>query len=108
MYSIPFSAAAVASSSLIGRDASEMSVSPVVNRLKPPPVPDTPTFTRTSGCILPNSSATASDTGNTVLDPSISIVRDSPASPQAASSSTAARSPDSSTETFQTVDRFLT
>ena len=56
----------------IGREASEMSVSPRQNFLKPPPVPEIPTVTLT----LPRfafwkSSATASVTGNTVLEPSI-------------------------------------
>ena len=51
-----------------------MSVSPRQNFLKPPPVPETPTVTRT----LPrfwiwNSSAYASEIGNTVLEPSILI-----------------------------------
>ena len=58
----------------MGREAFEMSVSPTVNLLKPPPVPETPTFTRTLVLIFPNSSATASETGKTVLEPSISIV----------------------------------
>ena len=71
---MPLSAADCASLSLMGRDASLMSISPAVNRLNPPPVPDTPTLTRTSGWTLRNSSATASLTGKTVLEPSISIV----------------------------------
>ena len=37
------------SSSLIGREASEMSVSPAQNFSKPPPVPDVPTVILTSG-----------------------------------------------------------
>jgi hypothetical protein len=56
---------------LIGRDASLMCVSPRQNFWNPPPVPDTPTVTRTFGCFFWNSSATASVMGNTVLDPSI-------------------------------------
>ena len=55
---------------LIGRDASLISISPRVYFLNPPPVPDTPTVIRTLGYILPNSSATASVIGNTVLEPS--------------------------------------
>ena len=74
MYSIPFAAAASLSESLIGRDAFDMSVSPVVNRLKPPPVPDTATFTCTPGWPFRNSSATACVTGNAVDEPSICIV----------------------------------
>ena len=42
--------------------------------MKPPPLPDTPTFTWTCGASLRNSSATASVIGNTVDEPSISIV----------------------------------
>jgi hypothetical protein len=56
----------------IGRDALEMSVSPRQNFLNPPPVPDIPTVTLTC-CFFAfwKSSATASVTGNTVLEPSI-------------------------------------
>ena len=56
----------------MGREASEMSVSPAQKRLKPPPVPETPTCTRTFGATLRNSSATASEMGKTVLEPSMS------------------------------------
>ena len=70
-YSMPASAQASISLSLMGRDASEMSVSPLQNFWKPPPVPETPTVTRTSGATARNSSATASVTGKTVLEPSI-------------------------------------
>ncbi len=38
-YSMPFSAQVAASSSLMAREASEMSVSPLQNRAKPSPVP---------------------------------------------------------------------
>ena len=48
---------------LIGRDASAMSISPAMKRLKPPPVPLTPTVTRTLGAAALNSSATASVIG---------------------------------------------
>ena len=49
-----------------------MSVSPRQKRLKPPPVPEMPTVTRTLPRLLIwNSSATASAIGNTVLEPSI-------------------------------------
>ena len=70
IYSTSSSAQSLTSDSLIGRDASDMSVSPAQNFLNPPPVPETPTVTRTSFAILLNSSATASVTGNTVLEPS--------------------------------------
>src|SRR5690606_4608582 len=58
----------------IGREALLMSVSPVQKREKPPPVPETPTGTRTSGATFMNSSATASVIGKTVLEPSISTL----------------------------------
>ena len=42
-------------------------------------MPDTPTVTRTPGSTAPNSSATASLIGNTVLEPSKRTLPDSPA-----------------------------
>ena len=66
-----------ASSFLIGRDASLMSVSPLQNFSKPPPVPEMPTATCTS-LTLPNSSATASVIGPTVLDPSMTTAPERP------------------------------
>ena len=49
MYSTPASAqSGTSSSSSIGREAFEMSVSPAQKRSKPPPVPETPTVTFTS------------------------------------------------------------
>src|SRR6185503_7760143 len=55
----------------IGREALETSVSLRQNFLKPPPVPEMPTVTLTC-CFFAfwKSSATASVTGNTVLEPS--------------------------------------
>ena len=47
------------SSGLIGREASEMSVSPAQNFSKPPPVPDWPTEIFTSGLSSLKSSAAA-------------------------------------------------
>jgi hypothetical protein len=72
MYLMPALRQISISSAVIGREALEMSVSPRQNFLKPPPVPETPTVTLT----LPrfwiwNSSAYASEIGNTVLEPSI-------------------------------------
>ena len=46
---MPASLQIVASSSLIGREAFERSVSPRQKRSKPPPVPETPTVTWTFG-----------------------------------------------------------
>ena len=71
MYCTPALRHSSISRARIGRDAFEKSVSPRQNFLKPPPVPEMPTVTRT----LPRfdcwkSSATASVIGNTVDDPS--------------------------------------
>src|SRR5688500_16588857 len=70
---MPFFFASSISLARMGREALEMSISPRPNFLKPPPVPETPTVTLTSGCSALNSSATASVIGYTVLDPSIFI-----------------------------------
>ncbi len=72
-----FDAQIMASSSLIGREASEMSVSPAQNFLKPPPVPEVPTATVTPLFSPSKPSAAASDRGATVLEPSIWIVPES-------------------------------
>ena len=79
VYSIPFALHAAASSSLIGLDASEMSVSPAQNFLKPPPVPAVATVTLTPGATLRNISAAASLNGATVDDPSTVTVPLGPA-----------------------------
>ncbi len=47
MYLMPALRQASISSAVIGREALAMSVSPRQNFLKPPPVPETPTVTRT-------------------------------------------------------------
>src|SRR3954447_21102177 len=65
---------AASSSGLIGRDASEISVSPLQNRLNPPPVPEKSTVKSTLPAWLPNSSASASIIGKTVDDPSAVIL----------------------------------
>ena len=70
VYSIPLALHAAASSSLIGLDASEMSVSPAQNFWKPPPVPAVATVTLTPGSTERNRSAAASLSGATVDDPS--------------------------------------
>ena len=72
-YSTPSFLQAATSSGSIGREASEMSVSPAQNFSKPPPVPEMPTVILTSGLSSRNSSAAASLSGPTVLDPSILI-----------------------------------
>ena len=69
----PLSQTGTSSSSSIGRDAVEMSVSPAQNFSKPPPVPDVPTVIFTSGYSSLNSSAAASANGATVDEPSIAI-----------------------------------
>jgi hypothetical protein len=66
------------SASSIGREASEMSVSPTQNFSKPPPVPEVPTVTWTSGFSCWKSSAAASLNGATVLEPSIRIAPERP------------------------------
>ena len=58
---------------MIGREALERSVSPRQKRSKPPPVPETPTVTCTSGFSLWNRSAAAVVYGPTVLEPSASM-----------------------------------
>src|SRR5512145_1502751 len=73
MYETPFFSQSSTSVGLIGREASEMSVSPAQNFLKPPPVPEMPMVTRTLGWDFWNSSATASVIGYTVLEPSAVI-----------------------------------
>ena len=73
VYSMPASLQIAASSSLIGREASERSVSPAQKRSKPPPVPEMPTVTWTSGATLANASAAAVVSGPTVDEPSASI-----------------------------------
>jgi hypothetical protein len=84
MYLMPALRQASISSVEIGREAFDMSVSPRQNFLKPPPVPDMPTVTRTLPRLeIWNSSANASATGNTVLEPSILIEAWALASPGA-------------------------
>src|SRR5215207_7161962 len=65
-----------------------MSVSPAQNFSKPPPVPEVPTVTLTSGFSALNCSAIASDSGPTVLEPSTRISPDRlPPLPPSSSSS---------------------
>src|SRR5436190_15616349 len=72
---MPASLQAFISSLLIGREAFDTSISPRANFLKPPPVPAMPTVTLTAPCFdFWNSSATASATGKTVLEPSTRTV----------------------------------
>ena len=54
-----FSQSGASSSSSIGREASEISVSPAQNFSKPPPVPDWPTVIWTPDCSSLKSSAAA-------------------------------------------------
>ena len=63
MNSILFVAARATSLGVIGREASEIAVSPAQNLLNQPPVPEIPTVTLTFGATLANSSATASVIG---------------------------------------------
>ncbi len=64
---------AAASSGLIGREASEMSVSPAQKRWNPPPVPATPTVMSTRGLVVAKRSAASCMSGPTVLEPSALI-----------------------------------
>jgi hypothetical protein len=59
----PVLAHSAASTGLMGRDASEMSISPRQNFWNPPPVPEIPTVIRAPEWALWNSSATASVIG---------------------------------------------
>src|SRR3954470_4902081 len=71
---MPFFLHAAASSGLISREASEMSVSPAQNFSKPPPVPEEPTVIFTFGLSSLKSSAAACANGSTVLEPSRAIL----------------------------------
>src|SRR5215210_4307758 len=76
MNSTPACSHLSASSSLIGREASEIWVSPEQNASKPSPVPAPPTVIFTSGYCWPNASAAAWVIGCTVLEPSTAILPD--------------------------------
>ena len=69
MNSMPAASHASTSESLIWRLASEMSVSPEQNFLKPSPVPGPSTVMPTSGFSARKASALSADTGSTVDDP---------------------------------------
>ena len=70
-YSMPASAHVVASSSLIVREASLISVSPLQNSAKPSPVPGPSTKPVTPGWRAVNASKTRLLIGRTVDDPEI-------------------------------------
>ena len=74
MYSTLFFLHSSRSTSRIGRDALEISVSPRQNFLKPPPVPPMPTVTLIPLLAFWNSSAIASVMGNTVDEPSMAMI----------------------------------
>jgi hypothetical protein len=57
----------------LGREASQISVSPLVNCLNPPPVPDTPTGTVTLGQTSRKLESAWIVIGATVLEPSTTI-----------------------------------
>src|SRR4029450_10528115 len=82
-YLMPLAAQACFSSSLMAREASEMSVSPLQNVVTPPPVPEVPTVTLTPDSCLLNSSVMASLIGATVEEPSITIEPERPVRPLA-------------------------
>jgi hypothetical protein len=83
---MPLSSQAAASSSLIGREAFEMSVCPWQNTSKPPPVPEVPTDTLTPGCSPAKSSPAAAVSGWTVDEPSTRTSPDSESPPVASCS----------------------
>ena len=68
-YSMPAALQASASSSLILREASEMSVSPAQNFLKPSPVPGPSTVKVKPGLAAAKASATPVEIGSTVDEP---------------------------------------
>ena len=74
IHSIPFAAQSSASLSLIGRDASEMSVSPEQNSAKPSPVPGPSTEIATPGFAAENFSALTAEMGSTVEEPEITTL----------------------------------
>ena len=78
-YSTPPLLQAATSSSSIAREASEMSVSPLQNSSKPPPVPDVPTVMLTSPFSALNASAAAEVRGPTVEEPSMAMSPESEA-----------------------------
>ena len=83
LYATPFFSHSGTSSSVsIGREASEMSVSPAQNFSKPPPVPDWPTVIFTFGFSVWNCSAAAWANGKTVLEPSMAISPLTPSPPE--------------------------
>src|SRR5919106_4350616 len=101
---MPLASQAAISSSEIGRDASEMSVSPLQNSSKPSPVPGPSTATVTPELAIENCSATSDVMGSTVEEPETLMEPESSSSelplplefvsesssPQAASTSAAA------------------
>ncbi len=72
-YSTPASAQAWASSSLMAREASLMSVSPAQKRAKPSPVPGPSTLMATLGFCSLKSSLTRVEMGSTVEEPEMTI-----------------------------------
>jgi hypothetical protein len=78
-YSMPASAQAAASSSLIAREASLMSVSPAQNLTKPSPVPGPSTVNAKPGFWAANASATPVLMGSTVDEPETRMLPSTPA-----------------------------
>jgi hypothetical protein len=82
-YSIPASPHRAISSSLIGRLASEMSVSPEQNSWKPSPVPGPSTVTATPWLASENCCPTRALIGSTVDEPEMAMLPLRPPSPAA-------------------------
>src|SRR5215211_5641673 len=74
MYSTPPSSQACCSSGSMGREASEIWVSPAQNASKPSPVPAPPSEICMSGFSWLNASDAAWVIGSTVLEPSVEIL----------------------------------
>ena len=73
MKSMPEASHAATSSSLIGRDASETSISPAQNCANPSPVPGPSTVIARSGFSSENAAPTAAEIGSTVDEPETAI-----------------------------------
>src|SRR4051812_4372785 len=108
-YATPFFLqTSVSSGSSIGREASEMSVSPAQNFSKPPPVPDSPTEMSTPEFSPLNCSAAACANGKTVEEPSILMLPDRLAPVELLSLSEEPPSPQAETPSARTPDRAVT
>src|SRR5918996_1775881 len=94
-YSMPLASQVAASSSSMGRDASEMSISPLQNSSKPSPVPGPSTAMSTPSFSVMNASAASEVMGSTVDEPEMLIEPEtSPPPPSAGALAEPPSSPD--------------